>query len=198
MSVGISYTGVDGRTTKFSSSSPSMAIERLSRIPGYAGGEADQIAAALAPGWRERHKARAAQFANRHHFVGRPSGEKFVSQSGVVSGIDSSSVAVEDGKLIARTQRKFVSEGGQVVGVGPLRTESLPVASSAESVLGKSKENETPPRIVGSVEVSLGTVYNPKTHVLSDRIGEISVKNGRLVATETGLRKITEAVPETV
>lgn len=56
--VGISYTGVDGRKTSFSASSPSSAMERLGRVKGFGLGEGDRMAATMASAMRSRRGAR--------------------------------------------------------------------------------------------------------------------------------------------
>lgn len=124
--VGITYTGTDGKTTSFMSSSADDAMLRLSRIRGYGGTESDGIAAGLATGWRERHKERARKYTGGASLTGQIGGAKYSHPSGVVSGVRRvSDIDVVDGKLVKTLRSEFVSENGRVVSMGPKRTSTV-------------------------------------------------------------------------
>lgn len=189
--VGIRYTGTDGRTTSFQSTSASGAIERLQRIKGYGGTESDKIAASLAGGWRERHKARAKQFTGAMPLTGQIGGAKYAHPSGTVSGLKRvSNIEVQNGKLVKTSRAEFVSDGGQVVSVGPKRTETL-------GALGEGS-TKTQADIKASGKVVIRTEYDKNTHELYNIVGRLSVVNGEIVITGEDRQPITIAVQETV
>lgn len=128
MGVGIRYTGTDGKTTSFTATSPLKAMERLRGISGYLPTGADGIAAGLAGGWRERHKARAKSMSSRVAVPNPLPGAKYASVGGMVSEEPSvSSVSVRDGNVIETSRKRFVGEGGATVGYG----------ASVERIVGK-------------------------------------------------------------
>lgn len=189
--VGIKYTGTDGLTTSFQSTSAIGAIERLSRINGYGGTESDKIAAGLAGGWRERHKARAKKYTGGMPLTGQIGGAKYAHPSGVVSGLNRvSNIEVKNGKLVKTSRAEFVSDGGQVVSVGPKRTETL-------GSLGDGAAN-APANIKASGKVVIRTEYDKNTHELYNIVGRLSVVNGELVITGEEKQIVTTAVQETV
>lgn len=189
--VGIKYMGTDGRTTSFQSASASGAIERLSRIKGYVGTESDKIAAGLAGGWRERHKARAKQFTGAMPLTGQIGGPKYSHPSGTVSGLKRvSNIEVQNGKLVKTSRAEFVSDAGQVVSVGPKRTETL-------GALGEGATSSNA-NIRASGKVVIRTEYDNKTHELYNIVGKLSVVNGEIVITGEEKQPITVAVQETV
>lgn len=151
MSVGITYTGTDGRTTSFRSNSADDAMLRLSRIRGYRATDADGISASLAGGWRERHKARAKKYTGTSLLAGQIGGAKYATRDGIASGLKRvSDIDVVDGKLVKTIRNEFVSSGGNVVSVGNKRTSTLLDLSSLGSEKTKLSDRHSTAKSVGS------------------------------------------------
>jgi hypothetical protein len=116
--VGIEYVGIGGVSTSFQSDSPDTALRVLSGISGYRADVGDEIAAGLAGGWRDRHKARAN--GGGGGLMGANAGRSF--SGGGVSTPTVTDVRTENGRTVKVTQNRYVDGSGRTIGFGPRQT----------------------------------------------------------------------------